>query len=85
MAEWQAIRDNAALFTRGIESVDYCRKPHYDFVNCTQSILDICNYDRYRNDPHKLLVCHWIRAFVLLAITVVMLNIMSYTIHRSQF
>jgi hypothetical protein len=85
VAEQQAIRNKAALIPRGIESVDYCRKPHYDFFNCTQSILDICNYDRYRNDPHKLLVCHWIRAFVLLATTVLMLKIMSYTLHRSQF
>jgi hypothetical protein len=85
MAEQQDIQGKPALIPRGIESVNYCRKEHYDFVNCTQSIFDICNYDRYRNDPHKLLVCHWIRALVLLAITAVMLNIMSYTLHRSQF
>jgi hypothetical protein len=84
-AKRQAREGKTALSSPDVESVDFCHKPNYDFLNCTKSIFDICNYERYKRDKHKEEACQWIRAFFFLAITLLILKIMSRTLHQREY
>lgn len=81
MAEWQAKHSKAALVPRRVNP-NFCQPgPRYRFYNCAQWTLDVCNYDRYKDN---LLACQIIRAFILLALVVLLLLWMTYTIHRNR-
>lgn len=80
------MRNKVTLVSRGDLPGKPCQAgPGYHWFRCIQSTLDICNYERFRHSKHKLLLCQWIRAFVLLAIVLLILKIMQRTLHRNQY
>ena len=72
-----------ALVPRVVEQLDPSRagpnKSSYDF---SQNMLDVCSYPRFR---HTQELCQAVRAFVLLAITVLILVLIHHFIHVRQY
>lgn len=71
-----------ALVPRAVKQVDPCQEgPNKSLYNCSRNVLDICSYDRYRQNEE---LCQVARAFILLAITILILASVSHFMHIRQ-